>query len=57
MIPTLKDINMPSLCTPWLLEPNPYINPVINLKTQFELSKTLLYTHKKKKQKDHTLFD
>ncbi len=51
MIPELKNIPVPDVFTPWILKHNPYIAPVIDLETQFEKSKKLLYERKKQKKK------
>ena len=56
MIPELKHVQAPEVFTPWELKDNPYVIPIIDLKTSFEASKTLLYQKKKQKKQDHNLF-
>lgn len=56
MIPELKNIPVPDVFTPWTLKHNPYIQPVIDLETQFEKSKKILYERKKQKKKIPNLF-
>lgn len=43
----LKLVNPEVIHEPWLLENNPYINPIIDLKEAFEYGKALLYKIKK----------
>lgn len=57
MIPSLKHIDMPDLATPWLLENNPYIKPIIDLDETFKTNKKQLYERKKEVKKPLTLFD
>lgn len=57
MIPELKHIQAPDVFTPWLLDNNPYIKPVIDLEDTFQKHKTLLYGLKKNKKPKDTLFD
>jgi hypothetical protein len=57
MIPALRTLNTPDVFTPWLLQDNPYIEPIIHLNETFQKHKTLLYDLKKKKHSLPTLFD
>ena len=45
--PALKTLNPEVVHEPWLLDPNPYREPIIDLKEAFEHGKTLLYSLKK----------
>ena len=57
MIPELKHIQPPSLFTPWMLDKNPYVNPIIDLNEAFQNNKTRLYQLKRNKKNIPTLFD
>jgi deoxyribodipyrimidine photo-lyase len=45
-IPALKKVDIPFIFQPWTLKDNPYIDPIVDLPSQFEYGKKVLYSLK-----------